>query len=214
MAAGQLCFDRGEFGGKRLMLLGTVVEVWSAPDMIIHDDSHLLLRAISFAARAHQCQQRKDQVTPYVAHPMRVLTVLATIFHVKDAETLATAVLHDTIEDTNTDYDDLLRHFGQRVADHVALLSKDNRLPEADRERAYFAALAGAPCEVKLCKLGDTYDNLIDAEFLPAAARSKAVRKARELVGLFADSLPETWQHVVPIVQQRIDAAASGLDVD
>ena len=79
----------------------------------LHDTS-IVLRAISFAARAHQGQLRKDRCTPYAAHPLRVMTVLLTVFKVDDPELLATAVLHDCIEDTTTDCDDLERQFGVR----------------------------------------------------------------------------------------------------
>ena len=143
---------------------------------------------------------------------MRVLNVMTTVFGVQDAKVLAASVLHDTIEDTNSDFDDLERHFGQRVAQYVALLSKDKRLPEDERERAYVATLAEAPVEVKLCKFGDTYDNLVDAESLSPEARRKTVRRARELMQLLGASLPQAWKRVLPLVQQRIDAVASGIE--
>ncbi len=170
--------------------------------------TNIVLRAVSFAARAHLGQSRKDKVTPYFAHPVRVMTVLATVFKVQDPEVLAVAVLHDTIEDTTTDYDDLARQFGERVAKFVVLLSKDKRLPEDDRERVYFAGLAKAPVEVQLCKLADTYDNLIDSEALPPPARRKAVLKARELLRLFRPGMVADWQHVLDGVEERIRQAA------
>ena len=60
----------------------------------------LLLDAVSFAARAHQGQFRKDGRTPYASHPTRVCLVMRCVFGVEDPEVLAAAVLHDTIEDT------------------------------------------------------------------------------------------------------------------
>ncbi|OYV87741.1 MAG: hypothetical protein B7Z73_09670, partial [Planctomycetia bacterium 21-64-5] len=92
-----------------------------------------LLSAISFAARAHEGQFRKDGETPYIAHPLRVMTVASQLFGVSDLEALMAAVLHDTIEDTRTDHDDLSEQFGTRVADYVAALTKDKRLPEETR---------------------------------------------------------------------------------
>src|SRR5487761_428145 len=122
-----------------------------------------LLSAISFAARAHQGHFRNDGETPYIAHPLRVMTIATRLFGVTDLETLAAAVLHDTIEDTKTDHDDLSEKFGRRVADYVAALSKDKRLPEERRERDYHDTLSAAPLAVQLCKLADVYDNLIDS---------------------------------------------------
>ena len=172
-------------------------------------DTNIVLRAISFAARAHQGQMRKDKLTPYVAHPIRVMTVLATIFQVNDPELLATAVLHDTIEDTDTDRDELDRQFGHRVAQYVALLSKDKRKLEEERELGYFAGLAKASVDVKLCKLADVYDNLIDSIGLPAEAREKTVHKARELVQLFRRDLVDDWPHVLQGMDEQIRRAAA-----
>jgi (p)ppGpp synthase/HD superfamily hydrolase len=167
-----------------------------------------VLRAISFAARAHQGQLRKDRSTPYVAHPLRVMTVLLTVFQVDDPELLATAVLHDCIEDTTTDCDDLERQFGLRVAKYVALLSKDKRKLEEDRERTYFATLSAAPAEVKLCKLADVYDNLLDCQGMPPAARAKTADQARTLLNLFSDDLRDRWPHVLRGVAELIERAA------
>ena len=59
-----------------------------------------LLEAVSFAARAHRHQLRKDGETPYVAHPFRVCLIVRHIFGIDDPAFLSAALLHDTIEDT------------------------------------------------------------------------------------------------------------------
>lgn len=166
-----------------------------------------LAEAISFAARAHQGHLRKDGRTPYVAHPMRVMTILATEFGVEDRETLAAAVLHDTIEDTRTDHDDLSERFGRRVADWVAALSKDTRLPEDERELEYLAALVRAPIEVKLCKLGDIYDNLSDSATLEAKGRQRQLDRARAVLAAFRPDFPARWRSVLEALEERIAEA-------
>ena len=143
-------------------------------------DLDLVSRAISFAQRAHHGQLRKDRVTPYAAHPMRVLMLMMRVFKVADPEVLAAAALHDTIEDTTTDRDDLIAAFGERVASYVAELSKDKRVPEAERENRYFDGLAGAPLEVKLLKLGDANTRYIPS-YGPVIAR-KDVQAERDLM--------------------------------
>lgn len=163
-----------------------------------------LLKAISFAAQRHQGQMRKDKATPYVAHPMRVATLLTQEFGVRDPDVLCAALLHDTIEDTTTDRDDLTKEFGAKVAGWVALLTKDKRLPEDERERKYFDGLAGACVEVKLCKLGDTLDNLLDVKSLEREKQEKALGKARHLVELFAPGWPEEWARAMERVRQAI----------
>src|SRR5262249_47879816 len=107
-----------------------------------------LLEAIAFAARAHQGKLRKDKATPYVSHVFRVCLVLRHVFGIDDRQALIAAALHDTVEDTDTDFDDLKEQFGDEVASWVAALSKDKRVPDEERERAYAAALARAPWQV------------------------------------------------------------------
>ena len=164
-----------------------------------------LLAAISFAARAHEGHFRNDGKTPYLAHPLRVMTVLAERFGVRDSETLAAAVLHDTIEDTKTDHDDVSERFGRRVADFVAALSKDKRQPEDQRERLYHDALAAAPVEVQLCKLADVYDNLLDSEGMAPADRRKKIDKAQQAVDTFQPGFPEQWKHALDMVRELIE---------
>ena len=94
-----------------------------------------LLQAVALAARAHDGQLRKDGLTPYVSHPFRVCLVVREVFGFSDPRMLLAAILHDTIEDTTTDFDDLEAKFGPEIAEWVGKLSKDKRLPEAERER-------------------------------------------------------------------------------
>lgn len=166
-----------------------------------------LLSAISFAARAHRNHFRKDGETPYLAHPLRVMFILRHLFGVTDLETLTAAMLHDTIEDTTTDHDDLSERFGARVADYVAALSKDKRLPEDRREEQYHESLAAAPAAVQLCKLADVYDNLLDSEGMEPAARRKKIEKAREAVKRFETNLSRDWKNALDVVGEAIRQA-------
>ncbi|MBX7103090.1 MAG: HD domain-containing protein [Gemmataceae bacterium] len=138
-----------------------------------------LQQAVSFAARAHQGQLRKDGKTPYASHPYRVCLVAREVFGIQDHEVLTAAILHDTIEDTTTDYDDIAEAFGHNVARWVAALSKDKRLIDHEREEVYCRAIAAGGPEVHLLKLADIYDNLSDVEQLPAERRPQTLKRAR-----------------------------------
>jgi len=118
--------------------------------------------AAAFAARVHEPEKRRDGRTPYVSHPFRVAMIVRQIFGCDDEACLAIALLHDVIEDTPADYDDLLEAFGEVVADGVAALTKDMRLREDIREPAYDAQIAAAGWRAGMVKLADTVDNLID----------------------------------------------------
>ena len=122
-------------------------------------------KAAAFAARAHQGQFRKDGITPYVAHVFRVTLTVRDLFECNDPETLTAALLHDTIEDTTVDYDDIEEEFSREIADIVAVLSKDTRLREPEREKAYDDGLRHASWKAKIIKLADTYDNFCDQAY-------------------------------------------------
>ena len=98
--------------------------------------------AAEFASRKHHGQLRKDRVTPYFSHPCRVALTVAAVFGHDDDETLAAALLHDTLEDTLTDYDDLAEAFGPTVTEMVAALTDNKALPDAASARRPHAAAA------------------------------------------------------------------------
>jgi guanosine-3',5'-bis(diphosphate) 3'-pyrophosphohydrolase len=139
-------------------------------------------KAASAAARFHRHQVRKDGVTPYAAHPFRVAMTVRDLFGVSDPVAVAAALLHDVIEDTTGDYDDIAKEFGTEVADTVAALTKDMRLPEREREVAYDEQLRQGPWQAKLIKLADVYDNVSDSS--TGGVPTKAIQKARRAIEL------------------------------
>ena len=161
----------------------------------------LLTKAISFAARAHQGQFRKDNETPYVSHVFRVCFILRQVFGVEDSIMLAAAVLHDTIEDTTTDYDDLEKHFGAKVADLVAVLSKDKRQRDDKREEAYRHQLFKASDEAKIIKLADLYDNLLDSS---SEMRPKTAKKAGTHLKNLKKSASSRVKKAIKVVEKLV----------
>lgn len=153
--------------------------------MSISHDYTLWQQAVSFAARVHQHQLRKDGKTPYVAHPLRVAITVRHVFGVDDEIALAAACLHDVIEDTKTDYDELAEQFGEEVAEVVATLTKDARLPEPEREAAYDEAIRNGSWRAKLIKLADVFDNISDSH--NEQARAKAIEKGRRALACAGD---------------------------
>lgn len=146
----------------------------------------LIQRAASFAARAHAGHARADGVTPYFSHVVRVTLVLRHEYGCADPEAIAAALLHDTIEDTPTDYDDIAENFGDGVAKIVAALTKSMILPEPKREVDYDARLAAADWRARLIKLADVYDNLSDMLMTREKRKSlaKMIAKAQRAVKL------------------------------
>lgn len=152
------------------------------------NQSHLWLGAATFAAKAHRMHTRKDGVTPYVAHVFRVAMIVRHDFRCDDDEAIAAAILHDTIEDTPTDYDDIADEFGRPVADMVAALTKNMILREDVRERDYDERLARGPWQARLVKLADAYDNTCDSKDLggesSAERLSRAIARSERAIAL------------------------------
>jgi len=101
------------------------------------------------------------------------------LFGCDDPRVLAAAVLHDTIEDTRTDYDDIAEEFGEEIAGWVAALTKNKTLPHDEREAAYARGLKEASWQVQLCKLADIHDNLSDSDTLQAKGVQKSLDNAQ-----------------------------------
>jgi guanosine-3',5'-bis(diphosphate) 3'-pyrophosphohydrolase len=129
-----------------------------------------VLRALAFAADKHRDQRRKDAAaSPYINHPIALANVLVREGGVGEPEVIAAALLHDTLEDTQTTPGELDAAFGARVAGIVAEVTDDKRLPKAERKRLQVEHAAGISREAKLVKLADKICNLRDmAEHPPA----------------------------------------------
>jgi len=98
-------------------------------------ETGLLLKSIDFAAEKHKRQKRKDQEeSPYINHPIGVAMNL-WIAGVKDINVLQAAVLHDTLEDTNTTIEELEKEFGKHVATIVQECSDDKSLAKDVRKK-------------------------------------------------------------------------------
>lgn len=145
-------------------------------------DTPLYLKAISFASRAHNGQLRKDKRTPYAAHVFRVAMIVRDIFGCDDDATLCTAILHDTIEDRDVDFDDIESRFGLKIAECVAATSKNMLLREPEREKDYDERLANASWRARLVKLADVYDNALEVP--KPSMRMRALERCKRALAL------------------------------
>jgi guanosine-3',5'-bis(diphosphate) 3'-pyrophosphohydrolase len=170
-----------------------------------------LFDAVAFAARAHRHQIRKDGQTPYVSHPFRVCLIVRHVFGVDDIRILTAAVLHDTIEDTLTDCDDLIEHFGAEIAEWVAVLSKDKRLPEHLREPAFIRAFCGGGWPVHIIKLADLYDNIQDSAHFPATKRKQSLSRWKQYIDALAPHITAESKRAYELVVRRFDETWNSL---
>lgn len=132
-----------------------VSEAWS-PD--------LYARALRYAGERHGGQVVPDSQLPYVVHVCMVAAeVKAALARERFRQpdlAVQCSLLHDTLEDTATTYEDLLAEFGPEVAGGVRALTKDPALPKAERMRDSLRRIQEAPREVWIVKLADRITNL------------------------------------------------------
>lgn len=122
-----------------------------------------LLRALSFAARKHRDQRRKgEEASPYVNHVIDVVTILACEGGVTDEDLLVAAILHDTVEDTATTFDELAAEFGPAVASLVREVTDDKSLPKATRKTLQIEHAPASSPLAKQLKIADKIANVRD----------------------------------------------------
>ena len=127
-----------------------------------------ILDALQFAAHKHRDQRRKDlEASPYINHPIALANVLWGEGRVHDAVVIKAALLHDTIEDTETTPEELRERFGRKVAAIVGDVTDDKSLPKADRKRLQVEHAPHISREAKLVKLADKIANLRDMAASP-----------------------------------------------
>ena len=122
------------------------------------------IKAAAFASLKHRDQRRKDQATsPYINHPLAVANVLANeVVGISDEVAITAALLHDTIEDTETSPQEIERNFGDVVLGVVLEVSDDKSLPKKDRKRLQIEHAGSISRSAKLVKLADKICNLRD----------------------------------------------------
>jgi len=139
----------------------------------MHPDSDpicMFVQAVDFAADKHRNQRRKDAgASPYINHPIALANVLANEGGVTDVAILCAAVLHDTIEDTETRADELTKTFGPQVTAIVLEVTDDKTLAKQVRKQLQIEHAPHLSREAKLVKLADKICNLRDILASPPA---------------------------------------------
>jgi guanosine-3',5'-bis(diphosphate) 3'-pyrophosphohydrolase len=139
----------------------------------------LIVKALVFSARKHRDQRRKDhQATPYVNHPITLMDILVNEAGISDTETLVAALLHDTIEDTDTSFEEIETEFGLVVAGLVMEVSDDKSLSKLERKAMQVHHAPALSSKAKLVKLADKIANLRDIDSSPPVGWDLSRRQA------------------------------------
>ena len=130
----------------------------------------LILKAAHFSAQKHSTQRRKDEdASPYINHPISVALTIAQIGGVDDPEILAAALLHDTLEDTDTSPEELEAEFGKKVCKYVLEVTDEKTLPKDERKKRQIEHAKKLSKGAALIKLGDKISNVTDVTNNPPA---------------------------------------------
>lgn len=154
-----------------------------------------LLKAADFAAMKHRFQRRKDEhATPYINHPIRVAFTLTTAGE-SDIMTLMAALLHDTIEDTETTYQELEEKFGKEVAEVVLELTDEQHLSRDEQRIRQIQHASGKSERARKVKLADKICNVFDILHHPPHGWSvqrkiEYVEFCREVVDMIRGTQP------------------------
>lgn len=127
-----------------------------------------ILQAVEFAAHKHRTQKRKDrEASPYINHPIQVAELITRVGGVDDLAVLMAAILHDTVEDTETSFDELEEVFGPEVRDLVAEVTDDKNLPKQERKQRQKEHARHLSDRAKLIKIADKTCNVRDVGHSP-----------------------------------------------
>ena len=146
-----------------------------------------LNKAYDFALKAHRSQKREEGV-PYIFHPVAVANILTDLK--LDSATIATGLLHDTIEDTHATYETIMSEFGKEVADLVDGVTKisefENKAVENSKAENFRKLIIATSKDIRvlLVKIADRLHNMRTIQFLKD--KNKQIRKAKETMEIYA----------------------------
>ena len=130
----------------------------------------IFIKAVAFAADKHRNQRRKDAAaSPYINHPIALVNVLANEGGITNNDVLCAAMLHDTIEDTETTEAELRLAFGDKITAIVLEVTDDKSLDKATRKQQQIEHAPHISIEAKMVKLADKICNLRDILATPPA---------------------------------------------
>ena len=142
--------------------------------MTEENDLKLLMKALDFAANKHRNQRRKNvDASPYINHPISLANILCNEAHVTNLNVICGALLHDTVEDTETTKEELENEFGQDICNIVMDVTDDKSIK--DNQKRKQLQIEHAPhisTSAKLVKLADKISNLRDVDKDPPAGWS------------------------------------------
>ncbi len=154
-----------------------------------------LSKAYDFALKAHE-KQKRDEGSPYIIHPIAVANILTELK--LDSATIATGLLHDTIEDTHATYNTIEAEFGKEVADLVDGVTKisefENQAISNSKAENFRKLILATSKDIRvlLVKLADRLHNM---RTIKVVEKEKQIRKAKETMEIYAPLADRMGMH-------------------
>ena len=149
-------------------------------------DNKLIMKAYKYA-EDHHGDQKRSSGEPYMVHPLNVAYILAEIG--LDDSTICAALLHDVVEDTDSTNEDIIKEFGNEIAEMVAGVTKLSNIQftsveeqQVEDYRKMFLAM-GKDIRVVLIKLADRLHNMRTLKYI---SRQRQIANAKETMELYA----------------------------
>jgi (p)ppGpp synthase/HD superfamily hydrolase len=166
----------------------------------------IVLKAADAAARWHVHQRRKGAAKePYINHLLEVAMLVAEATNGKDLDLVVAALLHDAIEDSEVSYKLVAETFGTNVADLIAEVTDDKRLPKEERKRLQAETAQTKTAHAKILKLADKTSNLRALASSPPPDWS--VRRRIEYIE-WARKVVAGLRGANPMLEKQFDEAA------
>jgi (p)ppGpp synthase/HD superfamily hydrolase len=171
----------------------------------MNDSEDLVIQAKKFAFEKHKNQKTRNGMLPYSYHLEGVVSRLKNL-GISEKNTLCAAWLHDVIEKTDVNFDQINEIFGREVAVIVLSLTKDNNLSKKDRETQYVNQLKGATLQAKIIKLCDITANLKDItdSATSYSQKSKQIKKLIHYLRAVKNEIIEN-KSTYPKIQEIFD---------
>jgi guanosine-3',5'-bis(diphosphate) 3'-pyrophosphohydrolase len=175
----------------------------------LDESADIVLKAQKFAREKHKNQKRKDGITPYSEHLEGVVNRLKNL-GISNQDILCAAWLHDTIEDTDTTFDEINEIFGNTISVLVLSLTKDSELSKKQRETQYIQQLKDSTLQAKIIKFCDISANLKDITNAPISKtqKNKQIKKSFHYLRVIKNGISEIKAEY-PKIQELVDGMNS-----
>lgn len=172
------------------------------------EEMQCIFNAMDFAAEKHRLQTRKNKDrTPYISHPLGVAYYLIHYGEVSDSAVIIGAILHDTVEDTQTTFDEIENKFGIEVASYVREMTDEKTLASAERKRLQVIDASKKSKGAAQISLADKLYNVLDLLHNPPEGWSRIrIERYYQWTQAVIDRLPEANEKLKKETQKIINS--------